>query len=241
MNQVEVHDDAHQLASAAAQRFIDAAAEAIQQSGEFRVALAGGDTPRETYQRLAGADLAPLVSWRNVQLFWGDERCVPPTHPDSNFRMARDSLLDKVPIPQSNVHRIQGELEPTQAAAAYVEELRTAFGGRRRPRFDLLWLGMGADGHTASLFPGGAALTETRRWAVAVHVKARESWRVTLTPPVLNASHQVIFLVSGAAKAKRVKQVLRGERDPERMPAQLVRPKQGTVLWMLDREAASEL
>lgn len=241
MNQVQVLPDVDQLAQAAAERFIESAAEAVKERNEFRVALAGGSTPRGTYQRLAGADLAPLVSWRNVHLFWGDERCVAPDHPDSNFRMARDTLLDKVPVPQSNLHRIQCELEPQAAARAYAQELRTVFQSRRRPHFDLVLLGMGADGHTASLFPGSPALNELRRWVVAVFVAQLDAWRVTLTPPLLNAARQVIFLVSGKVKAAPVKQVLHGEHDPERLPAQLVRPKQGSVIWMLDQAAAADL
>lgn len=241
MNQIEVHEDTQALALAAAGLFIEAAAEAVEQRGEFRVALAGGSTPGEAYQRLAGADLLPMVGWRSVQLFWGDERCVPPDHPDSNFRMARDSLVDKVPIPHSNVHRIQGELEPKRAAKAYVEELRTVFGGRRRPRFDLILLGMGTDGHTASLFPSSSALRENRRWVVAYHVSQLAGWRVSLTPPVLNAARKVAFLVAGSAKAARLKEVLRGERDPERLPAQMVQPKRGSVVWLVDRAAAAQL
>lgn len=241
MNQVKVLPDVDQLAQAAAERFIEAAAEAVRERNEFRVALAGGSTPRDTYQRLAAADLAPLVSWRNVQFFWGDERCVAPHHPDSNFRMARDTLLDKVPVPQSNLHRIQGELKPQEAAQTYAEELRTVFNSRRRPHFDLVLLGMGADGHTASLFPGSPALNELRRWVVAVFASQLDAWRVTLTPPLLNAARQVIFLVAGTAKAARVKEVLHGERDPRRLPAQLVRPKHGSVIWMMDQAAAAEL
>ncbi len=241
MNQIEVHDDMQELARAAAELFVEAAAEAIDDRGEFRVALAGGSTPREAYQRLSEADLAPMVGWRNVQLFWGDERCVPPNHPDSNFRLARDSFLDKVPIPQLNVHRIQGEIEPKQAAKDYIEELRAIFGGRRRPRFDLILLGMGADGHTASLFPNSRAVKETRRWVVAYQVEQLDGWRVTLTPPVLNAARKVVFLVAGKEKAKRLQEVLRGERDPERLPAQIVRPKEGSVVWLLDRAVAAKL
>lgn len=241
MNRVEVHQDTQELALAAAKLVIESAGRAIQERGEFRLALAGGSTPRDTYQRLAGADLAPMVSWRNVQLFWGDERCVPPNHPESNFHMARDSLLDKVPIPQANVHRIQGELEPRRAARAYIEELQAVFDGRRRPRFDLILLGMGADGHTASLFPDSSAVRETRKWAVAYYVEKVAAWRVTLTPPVLNAARQVVFLVAGSAKAERLHEVLRGERDPERLPAQIVRPKDGSVVWMVDQAAAAKL
>lgn len=241
MNEVEVHQDTQELALAAAELFIEAASEAIEQRGEFRVALSGGTTPGEAYQRLAGADLAPMVSWRNVQLFWGDERCVPPNHPDSNFRLARDSFLDKVPIPQSNVHRMQGELEPQVAAQAYVEELRSVFDGRGRPRFDLVLLGMGADGHTASLFPDSRAVREKRKWVVAYRVAQLEAWRLTLTVPVLNAARQAVFLVAGSAKAERLHEVLRGERDPERLPAQAVRPKQGSVRWLVDRAAATKL
>ena len=241
MSDLHVLEDANALANEAADRFVAGAEEAIESRGRFTVALAGGSTPQETYSRLADPGLATKVSWRNVHLFWGDERCVPPEHPDSNYRMARKTLIQKVPIPQTNVHRILGELDPDLAAEAYEEELRSIFGSTQRPRFDLVFLGLGKDGHTASLFPGSLALRETESWVVAVYVEAAKAWRVTLTPPVLNSARQLSFLVAGKAKADRVHEVLEGESRPESLPAQIIQPRDGQVTWLVDQAAAAKL
>lgn len=241
MSDLQVHESAAELAQAAAERFVSASEDAIEQRGSFRVALSGGSTPQETYRRLAEPGLATKVSWRNVHLFWGDERCVPPEHPDSNYRMARKTLIQKVPIPQTNVHRILGELDPDEAAEAYVDELRSVFGPEKRPRFDLVLLGLGKDGHTASLFPGSLALRETEHWAVAVYVEPVHSWRVTLTPPVLNAARQLSFLVAGKSKAERLHEVLESEPQPDALPAQIIQPRNGQVTWMIDQAAAANL
>ena len=241
MSNLQVLESEAALAQAAADRFVSASEEAIENRGTFRVALSGGSTPQETYRRLADPGLATKISWRNVHLFWGDERCVPPEHPDSNYRMARKTLIQKVPIPQTNVHRIQGELDPDEAAEAYEGELRSIFGGEQRPRFDLVFLGLGADGHTASLFPGSLALRETEHWAVAVYVEAHHSWRVTLTPPVLNSARQLSFLVAGKSKAERLHEVLESEPRPDALPAQIIQPRDGQVTWLIDRAAAANL
>jgi 6-phosphogluconolactonase len=155
--------------------------------------------------------------------------------------MARKTMIQKVPIPQANVHRIKGELDPDLAAEAYVEELRSVFGFEDRPRFDLIFLGLGEDGHTASLFPGSLALRETELWALAVLAEALQTWRVTLTPPVLNAARQLTFLVSGQSKAERLQEVLEGEPKPEPLPAQLIQPLNGQVTWLVDKDAAAKL
>ena len=241
MSDIQIVEDTIALAHEAADRFVAASEEAIDNRGQFTVALSGGSTPQETYLRLADPTLATKVSWRNVHLFWGDERCVPPDHPDSNYRMARKTMIQKVPIPQANVHRIQGELDPDLAAEAYVEELRSLFGSNERPRFDLIYLGLGQDGHIASLFPGSHALRETERWALAVFSEAHQSWRVTLTPPVLNSARQLSFLVSGKSKADRLQEVLEGEPQSEPLPAQLVQPLNGQVTWLVDQAAAARL
>lgn len=241
MNRLEVLPDAEAVSQAAADQFIAASSESIEERGEFIVALSGGSTPGSAYQRLAEADLAPLINWRKVHLFWGDERAVPPTHPESNYRLARDSFLDKVPIPYANIHRIKTELDPDLAAADYAEELQGIFGGKGPPRFDLILLGMGDDGHTASLFPGTGALSEARRWVVANYVEALKAWRITLTPRVLNAARRIVFLVTGSKKAERLKQVLQGERDPKSLPAQLVDPRDGQLIWLVDKAAAAKL
>lgn len=241
MSDIQVLEDTTALAQEAADRFVAAAEEAIENRGRFTVALSGGSTPQEAYSRLAEPTLATRVSWRNVHLFWGDERCVPPDHPDSNYRMARKTLLQKVPIPQANVHRIQGELDPDSAADAYADELRSFFGSDERPRFDLIFLGLGKDGHIASLFPGSAALRETEQWVLAVFAEALQAWRVTLTPPVLNSARQLSFLVSGKSKAERLQEVLEGEPPPEPLPAQLIQPLNGQVTWLVDQAAAARL
>lgn len=241
MSDLQVFDDTEKLAQAAADHFVAASEDAIETRGRFIVALSGGATPQETYRRLAEPGLATQVSWRNVHLFWGDERCVPPDHPESNYRMARKSLIQKVPIPQTNVHRIQGELDPDLAAEAYEDELRSIFGSVERPRFDLILLGLGNDGHTASLFPGSAALHEMKNWVVAVFIDTLQSWRVTLTPPILNSARQLSFLVAGKSKAERLQEVLKSEPGPETLPAQLIQPRNGQVTWLIDAAAAANL
>ena len=180
-----------------------------------------------------------------MHLFWGDERCVPPDHPDSNYRMTREALIDHVPLPPENVHRIRGEDPPDQAAAAYERLLREFFGPGDAPArtFDLVLLGMGRDGHTASIFPGTAAVSETYRWAMAVHVeKPRSMWRVTLTTVVLNAAADVTFLVAGPDKAPKLREVLQaGAESHSVLPAQLVKPVGGALHWMVDAAAGADL
>ena len=241
MSNLQIYEDTKALAQAAADHFVAVSEEAIENRGRFTVALSGGSTPQEAYSRLSDPMLATKVSWRNVHLFWGDERCVPPEHPDSNYRMARKTMIQKVPIPQANVHRIQGEMDPDLAAEAYVAELQSVFGSEERPRFDLIFLGLGEDGHTASLFPGSLALRETEHWVLAVFEEAPQAWRVTLTPPVLNAARQLSFLVAGESKAARLQEVLEGEPQPEPLPAQLIQPLNGQVTWLVDKAAAAKL
>lgn len=238
---VEVLPDADALAEAAAARFAAAAETAIRARGEFIVALSGGETPRRTYQRLTRKPWASAISWSQVQVLWGDERCVPPDHPESNYRMAREALLDRVAIPAAHVHRIHGEDDPAVAASRYEDELHQLL---RPPtaRMDLVFLGLGAEGHTASLFPGGAAIHESKRWVVAEYVPAHSSWRVTQTLVPINAAAEVVFLVSGSGKAGIVRRVLEDPTGPGgELPAQAVAPGQGNVRWMLDAAAAAEL
>ncbi len=241
MSDLQILEDTKALAQAAADHFVAASEEAIENRGRFMVALSGGSTPQEAYSRLSNPVLATKVSWRNVHLFWGDERCVPANHPDSNYRMARKTMIQKVPIPQANVHRIQGELDPDRAAEKYADELRSVFGSEERPRFDWIFLGLGTDGHTASLFPGSLALRETEHWVLAVFVEALQAWRVTLTLPVLNSARQLSFLVSGKSKAERLHEVLEGEPQPEPLPARLIQPLNGQVTWLVDQAAAAKL
>jgi len=227
--------DATALADAVAGRFIAAAGEAIDSRGQFVVALSGGSTPRDTYRRLGSVAFVSRVMWSRVQVLWADERCVPPDHVESNYRMARETLLDRVPIPATNVHRIHGEDDPATAARDYEATLR-AFA-----RIDLVLLGLGEDGHTASLFPGSAAVGEQTRWVMAVHTAAASMWRITLTPAIINAAAEVLFLVSGGAKAGILRRVLEGPRRPQELPAQAIAPTNGRIRWWVDAAAAADL
>lgn len=236
------------LMRTAAGRFVSAAAEAIKACGRFTLALSGGSTPKSLYALLATDPYASRVDWSRIHVFWGDERCVPPESPASNYRMACEALLDHVPVPEKNVHRIRGEDDPAAAAAAYERLLREMF---RAPvgqpqtttgaRFDLVLLGMGEDGHTASMLPGSAAVRETCRWVMAEHVAAVPMSRVTLTPVVINAAAEVVFLVSGREKAATLRRVLEGPYQPDALPAQMIAPRAGRLRWLADAGAAANL
>lgn len=242
---LEVVADGEALARKAAGYVTRIAGEAIAARGQFSIGLPGGSTPRALFKRLASPAWASRIDWARVHVFWGDERCVPPDHAESNYRLARETLLDRVPLPPEHSHRIAGELAPAEAARRYEAELRAFFAGGEpatpQPRFDLLLLGMGEDGHTASLFPGTAALREMARWTVENYVPRLDSWRVTLTIPAINAAAHALFLVSGAAKAETLRAVLHGPRQPEIYPAQLIRPQAGRLLWLVDRAATTRL
>lgn len=236
--------DPEEASTRAAELFVRLADEAISAPWRFAVALSGGSTPKALYALLATEQFRRRVPWSRVHLFWGDERCVPPDHPESNFRMAREVLLDKVPIPAQNIHRMPAEQEdPRLAAAAYEERLRVFFAleAGEVPRFDLILLGMGEDGHTASLFPGTTALTETERLVVSVYVEKLGTHRLTLTVPVINHAAHVVFLITGKSKASVLREVLEGEHRPQRFPSQLMRPVDGTLVFIIDREAARDL
>lgn len=244
---IRILPNAQLLADAAAQRFVVAANAAIHERGAFSVALAGGSTPRLVYARLATEPLASSLDWSRVRILWGDERCVPPDHAASNFRMARDALLDHVPVPEANVLRIRGEDDPAEAAEAYERVLRTVLRTPSGPprtapacRLDLVLLGLGSDGHTASLFPGGASL-HAAQWVAAEYVPTVSMWRVTLTATIINAAAEIAFVVSGQAKASIVRNVLEGPDQPQDLPAQLIAPTDGRLCWFLDAPAAADL
>jgi 6-phosphogluconolactonase len=241
--EIRIVDDPGALAEVAAREVLEVARAAVAARGRFTVALAAGSTPRETYRRLAQPPVAVQMPWDRTLVFFGDERGVPPDHPDSNYGMAYAALLSQVPIPRERVFRIPGEATDADAVAAeYARALAEALGVRRGevPRLDLILLGLGVDGHTASLFPGSPVLKETFRTVVAVHAAAASiPQRFTLTYPILNAAACVIYLASGAEKAKVVKAAL-GERASG-LPAAMVRPANGRLLWILDRAAASLL
>jgi len=238
--EIRVCADPGSLAVAAAEHFVALAQEAVTARGVFCVALSGGSTPRAAYALLATEEYAVRVDWGRVQVFWGDERCVSPDHMGSNYRMAREVLLDHVSVPQQNVHRLRGESCPGDVAALYEVELRKVF-RVGVPHFDLVMLGMGQDGHTASLFPGTEVLDEQRRWVVAHYVDSVQGWRVTLSPLVINAARNVTFIVSGTDKSDVMREVLEGPSQPYLLPARLVNPDEGHLLWLLDEEAAALL
>ena len=240
---IVVCKDGDELNRKAAAQFVALADDAIARSGRFAVALSGGSTPKSLYSLLASPEYCNLIDWPRVHFFWGDERCVPPDHPDSNFRMVRETLLDKIQIPNKNIHRMLGEREPPEAAAAYEAELKEFLdlehGGWRR--FDLIYLGLGEDGHTASLFPGTDAASQTEHLVAVVYVERLQSYRLTLTLPVINTAAQVTFLVSGGSKARIVHEVLAADGGPCDYPAAKVRPSEGRLTWMIDASAAKEL
>jgi 6-phosphogluconolactonase len=244
IGELAVLPTADAMAEEAARRFVAAARMAVAERGAFVVALSGGATPKRLYERLAVAPHAPNVDWARVTVVWSDERCVPPDNPASNFRMARETLLDHVPILATNVRRIRGEYSSAGAAASYDELLHQLFG---RPEsaapahMDLVLLGLGEDGHTASLFPGETAVHESARWVSAAIAPAVPSARVTLTPVMINAAASVLFLVSGAAKSAIMQRVLEGPRTPHELPAQLITPVSGQLCWLVDAAAAAGL
>jgi 6-phosphogluconolactonase len=241
---IRIFTDVEALSQAAASEFVRCAGEAVAARGRFTVALSGGSTPKRLYQLLAAEPFRAQVDWGRIEIFWGDERCVPPDHADSNYRMAREAMLAHLPIPAEHVHRIESEHANRDAAArAYEEILARAFGvhaGAEPPPLDLVLLGMGPDGHTASLFPHTQALNETKRWVVPNHVPQLNTDRLTLTRPILNRAREVLFLLAGADKAERLAEVLAGPADPLRLPAQSIQPD-GQLLWFVDRAAAARL
>jgi len=238
---VFVFDTPEQLAVAAAERFVECAAKLHGELDRFSVALAGGRTPKRVYELLATERFKSRVEWSQVYLFFGDERCVPPTHPDSNYAMVYETLISKVAIPAENVRRIIGEGEPDESARTYEIKLRTFFAGLTWPRFDLVLLGMGEDGHTASLFPHSDALQEQSRWVIATKNELTSQDRITLTLPVFNHAAHVVFLVTGKEKAQRLKEVLHPQPGSGLLPAQAITPINGTVEWFTDAAAASRL
>ena len=230
------------ISEAGAERLARLANEAVRLNGRFTVALAGGSTPRSLYRLLSSGKYRNEIPWHKVHLFWGDERCVAPDHPDSNYGMVYEELLSAIDMPLENVHRIKGELGEA-AAPEYEKILEESFGidGESFPRFDLVLLGMGDDGHTASLFPGTPAVSEEKRWVREVFVERLDSLRISLTPPVIRSAAEIMVLVGGEGKAAALKEVLRGAFDPGRYPAQILRKSVGAVTWLVDEAAAGLL
>jgi 6-phosphogluconolactonase len=240
---VHVLEDLQQVATAAVDEFVARAKRAIEHHGRFTVALSGGSTPKTMHTILAerSAKEPRLVDWSRVQVFFGDERHVPPDHPDSNFRMAKETLLSKVPIPSANIHRVRCENpDAAKAAQEYDRELIKVFqlkGEDQMPRFDLIFLGMGPDGHTASLFPGTTAVHELKKRVVANWVPKFNTWRVTFTRPVINQAECVLLMVCGQDKAQPLHEVM-GQGSPDVYPVKYVQPTHGELIWLVDRAAA---
>jgi len=236
---------AEEIAHEAADRIVGIAQEVLNQKQYFRLVLSGGSTPKRLFNILTGDSYQNQLPWDKIQFFWGDERCVPPDHPDSNYRMAREAFLNTLKIPEAHIHRLNGEASnPNASALEYEEKIREHFSIKESgapPQFDLILLGMGTDGHTASLFPDTPALEKTDRWIVANYVEKFRTYRLTMTPRIINQAAWVIFLISGSDKAAVLSEVLEGPYEPKRLPSQLIQPEAGNMVWLLDREAANRL
>ncbi len=238
---IRVLEDLPSLAEAAAEEIARRAEDAIASRGRFTIALSGGSTPKPAYALLAEDPCRDRIDWRRVHVFWGDDRHVAPDHPDSNFGMAHDALLSKVPLPPDNIHRMRSEKpDAARAAEEYAWTLRSAFNldEGRWPRFDVVLMGIGEDAHTASLFPGSDAVRERCQLVIAPWVGSMGTFRITLTLPVFNHAACALFLVSGEEKAEALRNVLEGDLQPDRFPAQAVRPESGDLVWLVDRAAA---
>jgi 6-phosphogluconolactonase len=239
----QVWPTAAEMAKASAEKFAETVEAAVAKRGVARLAISGGSTPQATFKLLAAEPFVSRIPWDKLQLFWVDERCVGPDSPESNYGVARDLLLSKVPIPAENVFRMEGELDPEVAASRYESTLRNVMKleGAETPAFDMVTLGMGPDGHTASLFPNTEGLNELGRLVIANHVPQKDVWRVSLTWPVINHASEVVFEVEGPGKTDVLAEVLTGPRDPDRLPSQLIRPANGKLLFLLDEAAAAKL
>lgn len=243
-NQLLIFDDEELLFESITTQIARIAERAVTERGRFLFVLAGGETPRPLYRLLASESYKGFIPWQKTHLFWGDERAVPPDDMQSNYRMANEEMVQAVPISQENIHRIRGELGAAAAAQAYATELRKmADRGLAWPRFDLVLLGLGRDGHTASLFPGSTHPSRSGQATLAVtgSYNERSTSRVTLTPPVFNSAHNVFFIVIGEKKAVTLQQVLEGDTSPARWPARRIKPEPGNLRWYVDRAAASQL
>jgi 6-phosphogluconolactonase len=239
---IAIYPDTDILSHEAAQYVVRIATESVKSHGRFTIALSGGTTPRKLYGLLGGEPYRSQIDWKLVHIFWSDERCVPPDSEESNYHLAHEVLLSKISIPAVQVHRMPADMPDRNAAAReYEDEMRRVFGTDGIPNFDLIQLGMGPEGHTASLFPHQAALHEQQRLVMPVSVPKPPPDRLTFTPPLLNAARNVLFLVTGSDKAEALHAVLEGPHNPDEYPAQIVRPPNGEVTWMVDTAAAAKL
>jgi len=239
---IAIYDDKHTISIPAAEYIMQIARESINLHGRFTFALTGGTTPGEVYSLLGSEPIRSQIDWQLVHIFWGDERCVPHNNPESNFYLAQEVLLNNVAIPKSQIHPVPADqIDRDAASQTYVVEMQHVFGTNGIPSFDLIHLGMGPEGHTASLFPHQASLHEQHCLVMPVTVPKPPPDRLTFTPPLLNAAKNVLFLVAGSEKADALHAVLEGEYQPDEYPAQIVRPPNGEVVWMLDKAAAQNL
>ncbi len=239
MTGIQIYPSPNDLAIAAADHFVLMSQVFIQEQNVFSVALSGGSTPKATYQLLAETERKEQVDWSRTHLYWGDERCVSPDDEDSNYRMVYDTLIQPLGLPVSNIHRMQGELKPHEAAKRYETILRSNL--KPRNFLDMVFLGMGDDGHTASLFPQSQALNVSKDWVTANYVQKLSAWRITLTASFINRSPNIVFLVSGERKAAPLFQVLQGNRQPNHYPSQLIDPVSGDLFFLVDQKAAQLL
>lgn len=239
---IQIYKDLQALSVGAAELFTASSEQAIHARENFLIALSGGGTPKPLYELLAEPPYRDQVDWNRTHVFWGDERCVPKLDPGNNYYQAKQTFLDRASVPEENIHRVVSELEPDQAAIEYASQL-SKFADRPNtwPRFDFVLLGMGDDGHTASLFPGSQVEIAAPTVAVTANYQDRPARRVSLTPLVLNSARRVVFLVSGQSKAETLARILNGDYQPELLPAQRIRPIDGEVFWLVDEAAASKL
>jgi 6-phosphogluconolactonase len=240
-SEIIICSNVDELNRKAAEQFVALARQAIAARGRFAVALSGGSTPKGIYSLLATGEFSEQIAWQQVHLFWGDERCVAPDHAESNYRMVAEALLAQIAIPSENVHRMAGELAPEIAAAAYAAQLTDFFAlpENNPPRFDLIFLGLGEDGHTASLFPDSSALQETKAWVATTYVAKLKAHRLTLTLPAINDAAQIIFLIAGQGKAAVVKAIVTGQNSAA--PAARIKPSHGKLTWLITEDAAGDL
>jgi 6-phosphogluconolactonase len=238
---VQILSDLEAISHEAASLFVNASRNSIATRTKFAVAISGGSTPRRLYTLLSNPPYCDQVDWHKVHFFWADERCVPKEDEASNFKVAFERLLSKVPIPGGHIHRIKGEEDPEKAATDYEADIREFFGASGLPVFDLVLLGLGEDGHTASLFPGSKSLDETTRLAVAVYLDKPNQSRITLTVRVLNNAAQILFLVAGSSKAPVLSEILSDGEKKKDFPAGRIKPVRGTMTWLIDREAAARV
>ena len=239
---IAIYPDIHTLSQQAAEYVVRIANEAIADHGRFTIALTGGTTPGDTYRLLGSEPFRSQIDWHLVHIFWGDERCVPLDSSESNYYLAQNVLLNSIAIPEVQVHRMPADQSDREAASqAYIAVMQHTFGTNGVPSFDLIHLGMGPEAHTASLFPHQASLHEEQRLVMPVSVPKPPPDRLTFTPPLLNAARNVLFLVTGSDKADALKAVLEGDYQPDEYPAQIVRPTNGEVVWMVDKAVAQHL